>query len=436
MALRREPCSYLFPPLRTTKDIQGSLADGQALLSFFCTSQQTYGFLLTRDKYSYWTLAAPQIIQRHVVTLLRDWGNFDQNKELRIADLHDDKWKKPAREILDLLMKDSKVTLPYNFKELVIVPDNILWYVPFEALQVSDHGSTVDLITKLRVRYAPTLGLSLPDGRPRRPDGNMAVVLGRLIPNDSDEVTEDAFADIEHSIPGSVAIRGRLEVPSGLLATLFDRLIVLGEIAPVETPHSWSPVPLDAGTPGSTLVSWFQLPWGGPDQVMLPGFHTSAENALKHSAAGSDLFNAICGLMSTGTRTVLISRWRPGGQSSINFVREFAQELPHTTASDAWQRAVLLVTGQELDPTHEPRLNNVGITTLPKADHPFFWAGFLVADTGAAPRGKDEDQPIVPGAPVGAAPAAGVNPPAANPQAPPEKRPDPQLPPRANELPK
>ena len=48
--------------------------------------------------------------------------------------------------------------------------------------------------------------------------------------------------------------------------------------------------------------------------------------------------------MSTGTRTVLLSRWRSGGQSSLDLVREFTQELPHTTPADAWQRAVQVVS--------------------------------------------------------------------------------------------
>ena len=52
--------------------------------------------------------------------------------------------------------------------------------------------------------------------------------------------------------------------------------------------------------------------------------------------------------MSTGVRTILISRWRPGGQSSFDLVREFAQELPHESPAAAWQRAVQLLTRQPL----------------------------------------------------------------------------------------
>ena len=60
--------------------------------------------------------------------------------------------------------------------------------------------------------------------------------------------------------------------------------------------------------------------------------------------------------MASGARTVLLSRWRTGGQSSYDLVREFAQELPHTSPADAWQRAVLLAADTRLNLEAEPRV--------------------------------------------------------------------------------
>ena len=77
------------------------------------------------------------------------------------------------------------------------------------------------------------------------------------------------------------------------------------------------------------------MPWGGPEQILLPGFHTAAESSLRRTGSGNELFLATCGLMANGARTVLLSTWRTGGQSSFDLVREFAQELPHTSAADA-----------------------------------------------------------------------------------------------------
>lgn len=395
MALRREPCDIVFPPRRATKEVQEALAEGEALLAFFATSRNWYAFLMTNDKYGHWPIALPKTFQRHVVTLLREWGNYDQNKELKLADLGNPAWKKPAKEILDTLMTGSQADLAGMFEELVVVPDGLLWYIPFEALQFSDGDQTRPLLSKLRVRYAPTVGLAVADPRPRRQGGNTAVVLGRLFPRDADDVAETAFAELGRAVPGAVPVRAPLPAPSAVYSSLFDRLIVYSDVASAEAgPYDWSPVPIDRGSPASALGNWFALPWGGPEQVILPGFHTSAENALKRQAsdmAGAELFLSVCGLMSTGSRTVLISRWRTGGQTSFDLVREFAQELPYTTAADAWQRSVLLVSDMPVNPELEPRLKADGHEEPPTAEHPFFWAGYLLADSGTPPGVSDED---------------------------------------------
>jgi hypothetical protein len=78
---------------------------------------------------------------------------------------------------------------------------------------------------------------------------------------------------------------------------------------------------------------------------------------------------------------VLLTRWRAGGQSSVDLVREFLQELPHTTPSDAWQRAVLLLGQNRINPAAEPRIKSSGSEDL-KGEHPFLWAGYLLVDCG------------------------------------------------------
>ncbi len=98
--------------------------------------------------------------------------------------------------------------------------------------------------------------------------------------------------------------------------------------------------------------------------------------------------------MSTGVRTILISRWRTGGQSSFDLVREFAQELPHSPPADCWQRAVELLIEQPLELDGEPRVKrgNTGAEP-PLADHPFFWAGYMLVDSGQLEEGKAPPPP-------------------------------------------
>ncbi len=71
-------------------------------------------------------------------------------------------------------------------------------------------------------------------------------------------------------------------------------------------------------------------------------------------------------------------------------MREFVQELPHESAASAWQRSVELARASELDPNAEPRVKASSADDVITADHPFFWAGYLLADTGYRPNKEDE----------------------------------------------
>jgi CHAT domain-containing protein len=151
-------------------------------------------------------------------------------------------------------------------------------------------------------------------------------------------------------------------------------------------PFGWSPLALDTGKAGGLLSDWMLLPLNAVDQVILPGFHTPAEYALKRGGTGDEVFLATCGLMASGCRTILLSRWRVGGQSTIDLVREFVQELPHEPANVAWRRSIQLARDRMLDPSLEPRLKTSSKAKSVKADHPFFWSGYMLVDTGVVPK--------------------------------------------------
>ncbi len=388
MAVRREAASLVFPPLRSTRDVQKALPDGHAVLAFFATSRHLYGFLLNNKHYSYWQIGSPAMLSKQIAELLRGMGHFQQNHELAMTDVADDRWKELARQVLNTILRGSRADFSLKLDELAIVPDGVLWYLPFEALQVDVDGRLRPLIDRFRIRYAPTVSLAVPTGRNRKPTGNTAVALGRLFPRHGDEVARAAFDRLARVVPGSVALSATNPAPSDVYGSLFDRLIVLDDLNLAgQVPYAWAPVPIDRGKPGNALDDWFRLPWQGPEEIILPGYHTAAEDSLKGlnaATAGNEMFLSVCGLMSSGARTLLLSRWRTGGQTSFDLVREFAQELPHTSPADAWQRAVFLTAGSRLNFEAEPRIKRAVTDDSPKANHPFFWSGYLLVDSGTS----------------------------------------------------
>ncbi len=401
IAVRREPCELVFPPVRSADDLQNALSETQALLAFYCTAKQVHAFLVSRKNLTTWQVGTPAVLHQQVVKLLKALGQVDGNRALSLAQLADEEWKTPAGELWRLLTDGAKTDLLKEVDEVVIVPDEPLWYVPWGALVPPAPHGRPPLMARVQLRIAPTAGLAVADPRGRPQAANTAIVVGRLFPRD-EALTESAVAELEKVVAGAVVLTGALPAPSAVCSTLVDRLIVLDDVVVQrEAPLAWAPMMFDRGSPGNSLGDWTALPWGGPGQVIAPGFHSAAENALKGvraEEAGEELFLTACTLMATGTRGALLSLWRSGGQTSIDLVREYLQEMPHSSAAEAWQRSVLLVADSDVDLDREPRVDAPANAEPIKATHPFFWGGYLLIEPGM-PRADDEPAAEAPPAP-------------------------------------
>ena len=388
IAVGREGAQIAFPPRRTAQEIQQTLGETAAALVFFETEKTVYAMLLTNDRLEYWAIGTPVNVRKRVTALLKSLGQLDANRQLARSHLESDDWKKEAGRLSTLIWEKAPTSVSDSFDELVVVPDGSLWYVPFELLNARGVEEPQPLISKVRVRTLPTASLMVPQRRGRIPDASTAVVVGRLFPRDDQTVALAAYEQLSQVLPGATALVGNLPASSAIFGSLLDRVIVLDDVTDaMDGLYGWAPLRLDRGSPGSTLADWMRLPMAGPDQWILPGFHTGAENSMRRmrgDTAGQDLFLTVCGLMATGARTVLISRWRTGGATSFDLVREFAQELPHAAPADAWQRSVFLAMDSLVDPESEPRVERDRKEGRIKAAHPFFWSGYLLIDASAA----------------------------------------------------
>lgn len=386
IAIRREPATLAFPPRRSVEEIKGRLAEGTGLVDFFVTDRAVHGMYVSPGDVGFWELGTPERVRRDVAEMLRVWGNVDGSRAQKASALLDNTWQAPAARLLSMLLAGAKTDLVAECRELVIVPDGALWYVPFEALVVERDGQSRIVMDEVRVRYAPLASLAVADERSVRRSGHTGVVVGKLHPREPVGMADAALEQLTRALPGTMRIERPLPSEGAVYRTLLDRLLVLDDIPEVEKGLvAWTPLRVDRGTNGSSLADWMRWPAPGPDQVLLPGFHSAAENALRRGrpeSDGDELFFPITALMASGSRTVLVSRWRTGGQASIDLLRELAQELPHASAMDAWHRSVSLLRTTPLDAQLEPRVEAGGAALT--AEHPFFWAGYLLADQGAA----------------------------------------------------
>ena len=384
MAVGRTPTSLIFPPILTTPELQKRLPEGHALLIFLKTTRGYHAFLLNNERYTHWTINAPAAIRRNLLTFLRDLGQYDRNRELSFSELTEEKWKDSGAKLLDSILASSRADFSKSFNRLIVIPDGILWHVPFEALQVKTEGDkTESLIDLVEVTYAPTAAMAVTAGRSKAVNQRTGVVVGQLFPRDDEEIAKAQFTKLAEAMPDVKAIPNPLLAKSSDYRMALDRLIVFSDLDETgKSPYDWYPIPVGARfRAGSTLADWMRLPWGGPRAVILPGYHTAAESSLKgvnQAIAGDEIFLSVCGLCAAGADTILLSRWRTGGKTAYDMTREFAQELPHSSPAAAWQRAILLAKEASIQPDAEPRVKKSQTEEPPKSDHPFFWASGLL----------------------------------------------------------
>jgi hypothetical protein len=419
IALSRLQAGLAFPPLVSAAELQSRLRPGPAVLVYHDSPEGLFGFLITPQASAHWNCGPSTRLASLTANFLRTIGNYDANREMPAEDLASDAWHKPSEQLAQALLEGSSLT-PAGVNELIVIPDGLAWYVPFEALRVESENRVEPLTSFCKVRYAPTVGLAFDPPNAWRRVQRTGVAIGEMVTGDQPEMRLEKTAPLQAAVEGPTVLETPPAAPTPMLASLLDALVVLADVdALTPDPLAWAPLPLDRAVQHGSLRNWLTLPGNGPQRVLLPGMHTVAERGGKAprrrggaatAMPGNELFYASCGLMSAGAETMLLSRWRVGGQSTLDVVREFVQELPHTSAADAWQRSVQLLRESPIDPTGELRVKAGKKPVELTGNHPFFWAGYLVVDTGWQPEeALEQAAPREPGA-VAAEPAPAADP--------------------------
>jgi tetratricopeptide (TPR) repeat protein len=409
-AVLREGAQAAFPPVIWDQAaFQKGLAEDTLVLHFFVSSEGIHANAIRKNYTDVWRVPQPAGVRVRVAALLKAIGNSGPNTSVKEETLLSDAWRQMSTELFAQLTKGQQRSdeIWKGVKELLIVPDGFLWYLPFEMLIDGKQDAEKTLLERYRIRYSPTVGLAFPDPRKAGELGRTFVSVGKMTAKEDETVADGVFEEFKKAVPDVERLKSPLPASSGLLSSVADRLVILDDAQELAAGLAWRPMVNDKGKAGSMLGDWLGYPIGGPEQVIFTGVHTPAAAGLKGGAAGDEIFIAVTGMMGSGARTVLMSRWRTGGQTSIDLSREFLQELPSSTASAAWRRGVEIVGEAHIAPAREPRLDPAKISQTLSPKHPFWWAGYLLVDTGIDPaRPAEGDKPPV--AEAGAVP--GVKP--------------------------
>jgi tetratricopeptide (TPR) repeat protein len=454
----REAPPLGMPPLTSATEIRRRLAPRQLMLSFHWTSVGLQAALESHDRVATWQVRQPAAVAKEIATLARNLCLFDPIAPVSTDRLVASEWQASAERIERLLFENSKVELAEGIiDELVIVPDGMLWYLPFELLPVGSARAAaagqrpprpqapsvesiaapssdgVDKQTEsrrlrdvCRIRYSPTRSLAVLRFETPKTGGPVGIYAGRLVRGDKPAIAQEWGTRLAGSIDRAVVLPTPAPAaPMPLVASLVDTLVVFDELSgdgPVATRPLFS---LQSGKPAMTFGDWLGSPSKRPRCIVLPGFQSAMAGGLTKLPVrpGEEIFLAVTDLVAAGGRTTLVSRWRMGGKTSIDLVEEFLRdrtggdgEAEPPPVAESWQRAVEMATAEQPDVGREPRLKQSPQAVLADARHPFLWAGYLLVDCGAgryddpppagpAPQAKQAQPPVAPNQPAAPPPA-------------------------------
>ena len=436
IAAGRDPTAIDFPPMTPPAEIRRRLAAKQMILSFHWTSAGLWGVLESHDRVATWQVKQPAALAKEIASLAKAIGLYDPVAAVSTERLLETDWHPAAERVERLLFEQSKIELGVGIEELIIVPDGLLWYLPFELLPVGsarqpaanegpEKKAPGESLTLLRdacqIRYCPTRSLAVVRYEPSRASGPIGIHAGKFFRSDKPEAAQEIVtrlsASLEHVCVLPTHVSG---VPSCLIGGLCDTLVVFDELFG-EGPMAARPlIGGSSAKGGATFGEWVATPHKRPQCVVLPGMQTAMAGGLSKLPAqpGDDLFLATTDLLAAGGRRAIVSRWRMGGKVAVDLVEEFLRDVATASgdeanatgprAAESWHRAVDLVTAEQPDLDREPRIKQsaakaLAKNVLPDAKHPFFWAGYVLIDCGS---GRYPDAPPPGKAPAPAQPIA------------------------------
>lgn len=402
LAPARVAANIEFPPLIVPTDLQKTLGQGDALVLFHGAGGDLWGILLTSGNAHAWQLKDVRRVRAGVGDFLQSIGSSGANRSLSIAEISSNDWRELAAESYAAVFAGARLDIAKT-QSLTIVPDDVLWHLPFDAL-ISDRADLdTTLADHLEIRYGPTAALAISRSRPLRRPQHMGIVANNIQLGANDAETADQLAKFSQAVDHSLRIPTPLPNPARLVVSLLDGLIALDEVGGDRMSMvRWLPMPRGRGAADADAAAWGTLPFGGPEHVVITGYaatpelsaRTNRRGAAADAPPGNEVFLNLCGMLANGARTVLLSRWQTGGRTNLELAREYAQELPQMPATKAWERARLLAREATLDARNEPRIKGTDDgDTMTTTDHPFFWAGYLLVDTGPRPEPLPEDSP-------------------------------------------
>ena len=369
------------PPL--SPEQSGELLAGPetALLEYVVTDKAAYLFVLTADAKAATTGPPTPVLKvYHLKIGRRELTERVQTLRQRIAN-NDLGYAAPSADLYGLLVGPAAAQLRGKTR-LVIVPDDVLWETPFQALRPA--GGKF-LIQTAAISYAPSLtvlremtrskrkraaaGTLLAMGNPRLAGQSVSrgvLMNASLKPLPEAERMVKSLTRIygpaaSQVYVGAAASEAVLKAEAGKHRVLhLASHGVLNDASPM-----YSHVVLSQGEGAredGLLEAWEMLNLDlQADLVVL----SACETARGRFGAGEGVIGMTWALFVAGVPTLVVSQWKVESVSTTELMIEFHRSLKGGVGkSEAMRRAAVKLMADR------------------RYEHPFYWAGFIVGGDG------------------------------------------------------
>ena len=373
-ALSREPSNLAFPPQLPLESFKRLIPQGTLCLSTLETASGYHMFFVSREQVRYVNLGRSRGIEGTITKLLKNIGAIGGSAtDAKV--LNSDEWRETATKLKSGLFADIPDESFANIVELVVIPDGMLWYLPFEALPLEIDGQETFLVDLCPIRYAPTMFLSV-EAAGGAQLKRTSVAVASMHPRGELETTTAELEELKKKLPDLTSYEKQV-TPSGLSAWLTDHLLVWSQSFLPANGYNFKPIPFDVSDHAS-INAWISLPFYGPEFLSLPGLQTFGKG---RKADGSEVFLTTVTLMAAGSRTIMLPRWPSGGATSLGLSRIYSEYLAEKmTGAQALRKAMMEARDLKFDIEKEPQIKGGKDPGDISLEHPFFWSGFLVVD--------------------------------------------------------
>jgi len=341
----KEQASLMSVEPLTLKEVQELLEPGVSMLEYFVTEQEVLLWIVEKDKAQFVRVPIGRGELVAKVTSLRESIYNVAEKE---------KFKASSQELYGLLLKPALSHV--RGKELLIVPHDVLHYVPFQAL-LSPQGKY--LIQDYPIYYLSSASLMQFTREKRRAGGESALVMGN--PSLGDEAYNLRFAEREAKEIAAVYPQSAVYVlaeaskPRAVsLSPKYDMLhfavhAELNEDDPLSSALLLAGDGHDDGRLSVGEIFSLGLKAG---MVVL----SACETGLGKLSNGDEMIGLTRAFIYAGTPSVVTTLWKVSDRASYELMREFYQHLKTAKKSDALRQAQL--------------------KTMKQFPEPFYWAAY------------------------------------------------------------